>query len=353
MVMSNGDLNVLFVGDLNKGTRSFSRFQALQDIVYSVEGFSLVPIPFIGGINRPSLISRVSHKMGFPLDLNHANKALMKRKASDKIFDICWVDCAALLNPKTLSHLRLIAPQAVFITVSEDDMNAKHNRTFFYDESLCNYDIAFTTKPLNLDELLNLGARRTALFYDSFYKSLHRPLAEFQDISTKNVPISFVGTYEEERAESVFFLANSGFRVEVYGSNWDKFKKSHPLMTIHFSPVLGDDYVEIINRSVINLGFLRKINRDEVTSRTLEIVGCSGFFLGERTSAHSRIFTEGKDADFFSDNEELLKKVIKYSKNPELTTQIAKSGRLQALRSGFELKNQVRNILSEASLLIK
>ena len=91
--------------------------------------------------------------------------------------------------------------------------------------------------------------------------------------------------------------------------------------------------------------FLRKINRDEVTSRSVEIPACGGFMLAERTKRHLDFFEEGKEAVFFESNDELLEKVEKYLSDEIVRKQIAEAGNQRCLKSGYNMKAQLSEIL--------
>ena len=347
MIRKIPETRVLFVGDLNLGTRSYSRYLTLKRLGYKTEGVSIIPVPFIGGVDKPSLVSRVFHRIGLPLDLSCANQKLMSRTPESNGFEVCWVECAALLKPQALRHLRYLAPDAIFITVSEDDMFAKHNRSFYFDGGLPLYDAVFTTKPYNIAELQSLGARRVELFQNSYDQEFHRPLPEFESPFAKDILVGFIGTFERERANSLLFLAQEGVEVEVFGSDWSKMTGDHPLLKIHRKPVVGKDYIQTINRTLINICFLRKINRDKITSRSIEIPSCGGFMLAERTAEHLSMFVEGMEAEFFSDNEELLQKVQKYQREKGLAALIAKSGRFRCENDGYDMLSQTSFILSK------
>ena len=227
-------------------------------------------------------------------------------------FDLIWIDKSPMIKPYTIRRLRTAFPNCPIISVSEDDMYLKHNRSRYYEDCLPLFDVVFTTKPPNLDELRRLGARRTELFLDSFYEKLHRPLEDFASIEKKDIDVGFIGTYEVDRAASIIFLAEQGVTVSVSGSGWYKLRNIVPNLHIASEPVYGEDYVRTINRTKINLGFLIKLNRDQVTNRSIEIPACGAFLLGERTPRHNEMFKEGIEADFFSDNAELLNKIKYY-----------------------------------------
>ena len=109
--------------------------------------------------------------------------------------------------------------------------------------------------------------------------------------------------------------------------------------------LFGEDYSKAICATKINLNFLRKINRDEVTSRSVEIPACGGFMLAERTERHKHFYQEGIEAEFFESKEELLSKVKTYLSNSVKREKIAKAGRKRCVESGYSMRAQLALIL--------
>jgi len=337
--------NILFVGDLNEGTRSLMRLQILKELGAIVKCLTNTPVPFIAGVDKPTLYTRVLNKLRIPRDEVGINKALIEVAKSDETFDIAWIEKSTMLRPATLKYFKKKSVNTQIVSLSEDDMYALHNRSRYYEYSLNLYDIVFTTKLYNLDELKTLGAKDVRLFLDSYSSHLHRPLNRYRVIKNKEIDISFIGTYEKERADIILWLGLKGLKVIVYGNGWSSLVGKSKNITIMNKAILSEEYVQVINNSKINLGFLRKINRDQVTSRSMEITGCGGFLLAERTSRHSYIFKEGVEAEFFSSKEELKKKIEYYLNNYDEIQKVSKNGRTRCLTSGYDMKSQINNIL--------
>lgn len=342
------DLRVLFVGDLNQGTRSLMRAQKIHSLCGELVTLSNTPVPFIAGINKPNISSRVFNKLRIPLDEAGINKALEDISDSYKNFDIAWIDKSNMLKPETLRKLKKINSKTVLISVSEDDMYALHNRSRYYENCLPLYDLVFTTKTYNIEELMHLGAKRAEYFLDSYDEDFHRPLAEYEDVESKDINVCFIGTYEPERADTISWLGNNGIQIAVYGNGWESLIGSHQNIQIKKCPVYGAEYIRTINRTKINLGFLRKINRDQVTSRSMEITGAGSFLLAERTERHLQLFEEGIEAEFFSSDQELLEKINAYLSKPEEIKRIGQSGRLRCIRSGYGMKGLIASMLTRA-----
>ena len=338
-------LNILFIGDLNEGARSLMRAEILKEVAGSVKCLTNTPIPFIAGVNKPAFYTRVLNKLRIPRDEVGINEALIKIAKSDHTFDVAWIEKSTMLRPSVLKYFKKKSINTKIISLSEDDMFAYHNRSRYYEKSLNYYDTVFTTKLYNLDELKLLGANDTELFLDSYNSELHRPLKKYNVIKDKEIDISFIGSYEGDRANIIMWLGSMGFKVIVYGNGWSSLVNKNKNINIMDSAILSEEYVKTINNSKINLGFLRKINRDEVTSRSMEITGCGSFLLAERTSRHSELFKEGYEAEFFDSKEELKKKIEHYLKNFDEIEEISKNARIRCLKDGYSMKSQIENIL--------
>jgi spore maturation protein CgeB len=163
--------------------------------------------------------------------------------------------------------------------------------------------------------------------------------------------VGLIGSFEEQRAESIYFLAKNGIQVGVWGNGWEKNKLSHPNLRLKGPGILGDDYARGICSFDICLGFLRKVNRDQQTLRSMEIPACGAFMLAERTDEHLAYFEEGKEAEFFGTDEELLEKVRYYLDHEAERKQIARAGRERCLKSGYSNHERLKEFLARISVL--
>lgn len=343
--------SILFVGDLNKYGRSFQRFRTFQGMDCKVTGLSSAKIPFQPGIDKegkPSLLGRILWKLRLPPDTTGVNKKIREKLKKER-YSIVWIDKGVSIKPKTLKTIKKIIPAPILVSCSEDDMFAFHNRSRYYEKGLIYYDIVFTTKTHNLSELKTLGARRVELFLDAADETLHRPVKiPEKDQLRLGADVGFIGMCEKDRAEKTLFLAERGVAVTIWGNGWEKWAGKHSNLMVRGKPIYGEDYVKAINATKINLGFLRKLNRDEVTSRSAEIPACGGFLLAERTKRHREFFEEDKEAVFFGSKEEVLNKVRYYLQNEKERKKIAEAGRLRCLKSGYTHKVQLKKMLNLA-----
>lgn len=340
-------MKILFIGDLNPVGRSYQRKNAFEDIGHDVTAISWVPEGTLGC--KPSLVGRVLWKIGVPPDLTMTNKKILQEVRANH-HDILWIEKGNTIWPRTLRVVKKLSPATRVVSNSEDDMFALHNRSWFYTWGLKYYDIVFTTKSYNCnpDELPALGAKRVVFVDKAYDRHAHRPV-ELTRIEMEQIgaDVGFIGSYERERAESMLYLARKGVKVRIWGTRWDRFPHSHPNLIVEHRPLYGEEYVKGLCATRINLCFLRKMNRDLQTDRTMEIPACGAFMLAERTDEHLRLFEEDKEAVYFSSNEELLEKVRYYLEHEEERKAIALAGRQRCLDSGYSHHDRLRFMLEQ------
>jgi len=340
---------ILFIGDLNQYGRGYQRYRTLNDMGHDVVAHSHTCVSEPNKIQTPTLLYKIFWKLRIPLDDMRVNLALRKDVKKGN-FDVIWIEKGNMVWPWTLKRLKIISPNSVLISCSEDDMFVRHGHSLWYRWGVCNYDIVFTTKTYNLSELLSFGAKRTILFLDSYDEKIHKkmPLTDLQKKCFLS-DVSAIGAFEYERAMSLLYLAQNGIKVTIWGNGWSSWISRHPNLDVKNEFLFGEDYSRAICSTKININFLRKINRDEVTSRSVEIPACGGFMLAERTGRHLSFFVEGREAEFFSSNQELLEKVRLYLQKELEREKIAMAGYQRCIKSGYSMRSQLSAMLAQAS----
>jgi len=111
--------------------------------------------------------------------------------------------------------------------------------------------------------------------------------------------------------------------------------------------VWGDRYPLALSCAKIALGLLSKRIPETTTTRTFEIPATGAFMLAERTPDHLELFEEGKEAHFFSDDDELRDKVRFYLHHDAARIQIASAGRERCLKSGYSVQHQLRRVVEK------
>jgi spore maturation protein CgeB len=342
-------MKILFVAELRSESRAKQRLLALRDLGYEVKEVSTRPTE--DSSSSPSFLDRVFYKLGYPADLVNLNQWLCKC-ATDFLPDLIWIEKVLSIHPAVYEDLRRSLPDTKIIFYSEDDIFMRHNRSVFLRKALPLFDLVFTTKPRNLQELPQLGVKKVFCIYQAYDQDIHRPLnltpAELEQWGGE---VSFIGTFERSRAEQILEIAKQGITINVWGSNWQKWKVKHPNMRVYNRAVYNDDFIRVICASKINLNFLRKLNRDQHTSRSLEIPACAGFMLAERSDEHLNLFEEGKEAEFFDSMPELLRKIQYYLSHESERLEIAMAGRKRCIKDGYSHQERLKIMLEKINLL--
>ncbi len=349
--MEQPPLRIAFVAERTPFTRSEQRMRALDDLGIQVLPISRIPSSKDSAAQpERRLLDRVAHKLGRPIDRAGVNRVLLEVVARSNP-EVIWIEGGRMVRPKTLHELRRLAPSAVQVLFTEDDLALAHNRTTHLSAALGLVDLVVTTKRRNVerDELAKLGAQKVHYESKTFDPWFHRPLRlRPDDREYLGGPIGFIGSFEDRRASACLALAEAGIPVRVFGNGWGGLRGFHPGLTIEDRPLGGEDYVRSICATDINLGFLRQANADGHTSRSIEIPACGGFLLTERSKEHRELFVEGEQADYFEGDAELIERCGQYLGQPDRRRTVAAAGRLRCVQSGYDHTSSVLRVLDKA-----
>lgn len=337
-------MRILYVGSLWSGGTCLQRLQAIKNLGHEIITIDTEPEEVRD--KQKQFLNRIRRKIIGPRDMMNANRDIVQ-SIRKNIIDVLWLDKALTIKPETLRIVRQVSPQTIITGYSPDDMAAKHNQSHNFLKGLPYYSIYFTTKSYGVEELKDLGCSKVIFIGNAYDSKIHRPKAVTkEDRLNLGGQVGFIGDYERERAEAIYYLAENGIPIRIWGPNWDrKCRLSHPSLKIEGKPLWGDDYAMAICSFDINLVFLRKTNRDLQTTRSIEIPACGGFMLAECTNEHLELFEEGKEAEFFSTKEELLEKVQYYLKHEEERRLIAHAGKERCLKSGYSNHERIKEMM--------
>lgn len=287
---------------------------------------------------------------GIPIRIpeNRKENSQIIEKINSTYYDIVWIDKGVTIFPETLQYIKKKSPKTLLISYSPDNMALRHNQSQQYLECIPLYDHIITNKSYILEDMRKLGAKDIRFVNNSYESTFHYPRTlTSEDYKEIGGDIGFVGAWEKERCESILYLAQHGLNVRVWGGGkWLKYKGMYPNLTIENKGLYSENYSKSFQAFKISLCFLRKMNFDLQTTRTVEIPACGGFMMAERTSEHQAMFEEGKEAAFFSTNEELLEKCKYYLSHEEERKQIATAGLKRCQTSGYSNEDTIRNVIN-------
>ena len=342
----NDTFSILYVGPHWEGCTSRQRMEALADLGHKVDPIDTEP----EGTARRHFLRRIVNRIAGPTDQTHLNESII-RAIGRSGYEILWLDKALTVESDTMNYAKQHG--SLVVGYSPDDMSAKHNQSPQFLDHLGSYDIFFSTKTYGVAELRKLGCPRVEFVGNAYDRRTHRPMHVAPMLKSQlGGPVGFIGHYEKERSNSLLRLARAGVNVRVWGLDWWKMYRSHSHLTLERRPLWSLEYRQAINSFDINLGFLRKKNRDQQTQRSIEIPASGAFMLAERTEEHQELFHEAKEAEFFGSDDELIDKARFYIEHADLRQRIAQAGRERCLRSGYSNHDRLKEMIATVQVMM-
>jgi spore maturation protein CgeB len=340
-------MKILYAAYLNYGSTSYSRMLALRDL-----GYDLIELDYHSYFKGSGIINKLQHKFLEGPSVSKINSDLLKL---DELHnpDIVWIDKGLFIKPGTVKKLK--ERKRFLVQHNTDDIKKKsHGFQKNVLPVVGLFDVHITSNTFNLSDFKEFGAKNVIHMELAYNHHLHKPVELGKDEYEKyKADVSFMGHWEDETEKYIVGLRDIGIKVRLFGTGW-KNAKDAELRNSVIPGVFGDEYVKALCASKINLCFLSVWNRNVTSARTFEIPACRTFMLAVRNPVHQGYFEEGKEAEFFSDINELENKIKYYLEHEDERKRIAEAGYQRCISSGYsdfyrmkEVMNQVLEIYNK------
>lgn len=356
-------MKILFLGEIAPGQTSHMRMRALSRLGHDVDGFNTVQ-PWQ---HARWLARQVQRRLGSGPVVDAINRDVLDRATALRP-DLVWAEKQEFLWPETIARLRALGARLVHFT-PDPYFSLPWKRTRHMDRAIGAFDVLVYCKAYERDAYAATG-RPLVYMPLGFCDEVHRPMADAGP--AWSCAAGFQGGWEPRRQQLMRALADAGIDLAFRGYGWDmvadgrwtlrrhvvlhqlargapfRFRRDDVLArAFRGGEVYGDDYARALSGAAIGLGFLRTICPDQHTTRTFEIPACGSMLLADRTDEHSAFFEEGKEAEFFDGEAELVDKARFYVTHDDARRRIAEAGRVRGIRSRYAYVHRLAACLAE------
>jgi spore maturation protein CgeB len=363
VVTGSTPLKILFLGEIGPGQTSLMRMNAFARLGHTVRG-----VHTIEAWKRASWLKRqLQRRLGRGSVVDEINRSVLDVARAFRP-DVVWGEKQEFLRAETLGALRQLGAKLVHFT-PDPYFSLAWKRTPIMDNALGHFDVLVYCKTYEREQYATLG--KPLIYMPLGYcDQVHRPMAS--DDPRWTSAVGFLGGWEPRREHLLHGLAAAGIDVKIWGGFWDflqdgkwtprrqfilKQLAGSDKFRIHCDEFLGrawqggevygDDYARALTGAKIGLGLVRRVCPDQHTTRTFEIPACGSMLLADRTSEHSELFEEGKEAEFFASTEELVDKAKFYYGAETARLRIASAGFERCVKSKYAYIHRLAAVLIE------
>lgn len=334
--------NVLYLGP-RTGT-CLDRANALRRIGCTVEHIDIREL-----LPSSVWVDRWTWRVGGHWFSPWVTHALSSRLGKQR-YDLCHVDGGEWVTPGVIQQLRRVARRVINYNIDDPTGLRDGARFEAYRQAVPHYDLVVVVREDNVPELEALGARRVKRVYRSADEVSHAPrhLSTVEQLTWQS-EVLFLGSWFPDRGPFLMELIRLGVPLTIRGPNWHK-APEWPALKSHWAggSIAGDDYARAIQCARVNLGLLSSENRDQHTTRSLEIPALGGLLCAQRTDEHSALYAEGEEALFWSNAESCAAACRLALSNETWRARIARAGHERFWREGHRNEAVMRSLVAAA-----
>jgi spore maturation protein CgeB len=339
-------LNILYLGR-NAGT-SKQRKEALVRLGHQV--VCLDPYALLPSIRGIHLWEWHAGSLGLAeLVRLRALRILDKMSSSPHSFDVAWIDHGNLISRRFVKDLKVRIPRLLCYTIDDPFGDRDRMRWHQFFRALPGYDLLAVVRPDNVPEAYSHGARRVLRVFMSADEIAHAPRRLTDDERRQwQSEVAFIGTAFPERGPFLAELVRLGVPLTIYGNRYQRLSEWPALRTC-WRPINTEsveDYANAVSAAKVCLGLLSKGNRDQHTTRSMEIPSLGRLLCAERTPEHLALYQEDREAVFWSTPQECASRCLDLLNDAARREAIATAGRQRYLSNPWRNMAVVESILN-------
>jgi hypothetical protein len=331
-------MRLLFVGGLWAGSTTVHRLRAFQRL----SGIDVTALDSGDRSGRATLLDRIAHRVRRPIDWRSVNTNVLEVARRVRP-DVVFFDNIRVVHRHTLRRLQDdLSAHTAFYT--PDNVIAPHNSSRQLEGGWKNWSVVFTTKRFNVPDLVARGVPVAHLIGNAFDPETHRPMLP-QEVGQdfERFDVAFAGVMERARRQAINRIASNGFSAVVFGdaAQWGTMHQN-----VVVRPLAWDlDYSRAMHTGKVALCFLRHLNSDTVTTRSVELPAMGRPMVAERTSEHDSMFKQSEEYLAFSSENELVAGVRSLIQNDARRFALGQAGRRRCVISGYSTVNRAREMV--------
>jgi len=342
-------LNILYLG-VNTGTAGhrLAAMARLGHKVVTINPYSLLPVyPGVGPWRR--------HAGGLGLVEIIRRRVLRSLKETGlggPGFDMAWIDHGDLVSARLVDDLKARAARVVCYNI--DDPFGGRDKMLWREflKALPRYDLLVVVREVNIQEAYRHGAKEVLRVFMSADEVAHHPRQlTAGELEEWNSEVVFVGTAFPERGPLLAKLVRLRVPLAIYGNGYQRLPE-WPLLQPHWRAANAETvggYANAIGAAKVCLGLLSERNRDQHTTRSMEIPSLGGVLCAQRSPEHLALYEEDREAVFWSGPEECAAKCLALLADDSWRQEVAAAGQRRYLTSPWRNMQVVQSVLEAGS----
>ncbi len=354
-------MRILFLGAIGEGQTSRMRMRALQRLGHEVVGVETARI----WTDATWLQRQAQRRIGGGGTIATRLNARVLAAASDFRPDLVWGEKQEYLTVETLERLRTGGARLAHFT-PDPYFHLDWKRTPQMDAAMPHFDVLIYCKAYERADYEALG-KPLVYMPLGYCDETHRPLPS--DDPRWACDVGFLGGWEPRRERLLRALVRAVDDLKIWGGYWDFLRDGRWSLRRRIilgqlaggepfriarderlgrawqgGEIYGDDYARALTGGRVGVGFLRQVCPDQHTTRSFEIPACGALLLADRTDEHQSFFEEGREAEFFGSEAELVDKARFYAANEAPRARVAAAGRARCRNSGYSYVERLRPV---------